>query len=405
MKVHSGGLMAYLNSRTQEQAAAVNVVNSDQDVITHIDVHDLVRNERNFYGIRDVEELASLIAASGVVEPLTVTPLEGGKYRIIAGERRASATLLRLQRGDLIDPKVPCIIKVFNPSGSLDASDMEMLYLIASNRGQRQTRTALEKLREIEELEPIAKKIFQDENIQGTFRRFFAQDILSMSPAQLQRLKTLTNLVPNAQKALEMQILSDTAAMELATHTEDEQGAYLQALVEDNIQTRVRDIKEFFGTQQEMDPTDNEFEEEEDKTVLPAFCAGQDGDYPASAGSVDRQEMKQSHPESGVEAQSDEREGAAVTRDVRKNERKKREETDSSNTNAIINIDVPIPKDMNGEQMEHEADTWIETILLDSIRIADEKTKEAREAGETRIAALWDSRRAKAVLVLETVRE
>ena len=150
MKVHKGGLVAYLNGHTQEKAATFSPEDVNQGGITQIDVHDLVRNERNFYGIRDVEELASMIAASGVVEPLTVTPIGDGKYRIVAGERRASATLLRLERGDLIDPKLPCIVKKFVPSGSLDAQDMEMLCLIVSNRGQRQTRTALEKLKEIQ---------------------------------------------------------------------------------------------------------------------------------------------------------------------------------------------------------------------------------------------------------------
>ena len=65
MNIHSGGLMAYLNNKTQQQAAATNMNNDTQEGgITQIDVHNLVRNDRNFYGVRDIEALASMIAAS-----------------------------------------------------------------------------------------------------------------------------------------------------------------------------------------------------------------------------------------------------------------------------------------------------------------------------------------------------
>ncbi len=409
MKMHKGGLVAYLNSRTQEQAAEIETSNITSDGITQIDVHDLVRNERNFYGIRDVEELASMIAASGVVEPLTVTPCGNGKYRIVAGERRASATLLRLERGDLIDPKLPCIVKTFTPSGSLDASDMEMLCLIVSNRGQRQTRTALEKLKEIEELEPIVKKIYKDENIQGSFRRFFA-DNLSISDAQLQRLKRLVDLVPDGQHALEMGIISDTAAMELANHSVDEQLAYLQALVNDNIKSRVKDIKEFFGAIQEIDPTDNEYDQNEDDYPSSTFGNGEGNENHAPAASDNSSSNLQEAPEKESTETFKNSDSTIVSASDEQPEKKGRKKTKGSSPvrssgSATINLDLPIPKDMNGDQMEHEADTWIEAILTDSIRIAKEKTVEAREAGETKIAALWDSRRAKAVLVLETVRE
>lgn len=409
MNIHSGGLMAYLNNKTQQQAAAANINNDIQESgITQIDVHNLVRNDRNFYGVRDVEELASMIAASGVVEPLIVTPIGDGKYRIVAGERRASATLLRLERGDLIDPKLPCIVKTFTGSGSLDENDMEMLCLIVSNRGQRQTRTAMEKLKEIEELEPIVKKIYKDENIQGSFRKFFA-DKLSISDAQLQRLKRLVNLIPDGQKALEIGILSDTAAMELANYTEDEQLGYLQALFEDNIQNRVRDIKEFFGMQQESDPSENECaddESDENKNILQP-TADKEPDSQLSKEKALKENYSEKQQDRPKQQEINPIPQAVANKNKEKGKSPEQPSVLTYRTTAnttVIDLDIPIPKDMNREQIEHEADTWIETILKDSIRIAEEKIDEARKAGETRIAALWDSRRAKAVLVLSTAR-
>ena len=419
MKTHTGGIIAFLNRNTQEQISKpADCFN--KEAITMIDVHDLVRNERNFYGIRDVEELASMIAASGVVEPLHVTPIGDGKYRIISGERRASATLLRLQRGDLIDPKLPCIVVVFNDSDLLDAKEQEMLLLIASNRGQRQKRTALEQLREVEELEPIAKKISKAESIQGSFRSFFAKEILNISPSHLQRLKTLTHLIPEAQEALKMEILSDTAAMELATYSEDEQLAYINAVFDDNIKTRVKDIKEFFSESLEdnIDPTENEDFDDEDfddesetlETAFPSNDAGEDAGLsaPAPAASVNNNEESAHEEDSEPDEEEIPKEtDNSVSLDSAKKEHEKQKSVSTVRNprSATINLDVPIPKDMNRDQMEHEADTWIEAILTDSIRIAEEKTNEAREVGEMKLAALWDSRRAKAVLVLETVRE
>lgn len=50
------------------------------------------RNERKTF--RRIDELAASIKAAGLVEPLTVTPEEGGLYRIITGHRRYRAAKL-----------------------------------------------------------------------------------------------------------------------------------------------------------------------------------------------------------------------------------------------------------------------------------------------------------------------
>jgi ParB family chromosome partitioning protein len=53
--------------------------------------------------IGDIEELRKSIESRGVLEPLLVQPLEGGRYRIIAGERRFRAA----QKAGLAE--LPCI--------------------------------------------------------------------------------------------------------------------------------------------------------------------------------------------------------------------------------------------------------------------------------------------------------
>jgi len=56
-------------------------------------------------GDSDLEELADSIRQSGLIEPLIVRPAKGGKYEIIAGERRwRAAQLAELE-------EVPCLVR------------------------------------------------------------------------------------------------------------------------------------------------------------------------------------------------------------------------------------------------------------------------------------------------------
>ena len=412
MKMHDSGLMAFLNPKTQEKAQEGNAA-PGKDNILWIDARELVRNEKNFYGIRDVEELAALIAASGTIEPLTVTPTEDGKYRIVAGERRTAATILRLERGDIIDPKVPCIVKTFTKSGALSPEDMEMLCLIASNRGQRQTRTPLEMLREIEELEPIAQKIFKADQIQGTFRKFFAEQILSISQSKLQRMKSLAKLVDEARAALDIGMISESAAVELASHSEEDQNDFLKALVDESLQRsnlgRIEDVKEFFKTGEkesaEQRQANTDVHEEPCKIVT-GNESEPELDLNSDTGPDDLVSLDAHDIVSGPELAPDPKPTPAS--DLKPAEKKSRFENPKPSirsSETTINIDVPFPDDLSGDKAEREADTWMATILSDSIKIAEAKCEESRATGDKRTAALWDSRRAKAVLVLETVRE
>lgn len=73
--------------------------NSNSEQIVYIDIGDLESNPRNFYGLRDVDALAGLIAVSHLIEPLTVIKKGEGKYRIISGHRRKAAVEKLLEEG------------------------------------------------------------------------------------------------------------------------------------------------------------------------------------------------------------------------------------------------------------------------------------------------------------------
>src|SRR5437763_8199445 len=77
-----------------------------------------------------LEELAQPIKANGVIQPLLVRRVDGGRYQIVAGERRWRAA----QRAGL--SKVPCVIK--------EISEDKMLELALVENIQRQELNAIE---------------------------------------------------------------------------------------------------------------------------------------------------------------------------------------------------------------------------------------------------------------------
>lgn len=248
MKQHRGGLGRFLNEVTQTTEKS----NSEQ--IVYIDIDNLETNPRNFYGLRDVEALAGLIAVSHLVEPLTVSRKSDGKYMIISGHRRRAAVQKLLDEGDYTERKLPCIIKtrgkikIEQENGEVvefDEDAVEMLNLIASNRGQREERTVDEKLQEVKYLETFAKAIYHQKNrgSRGRFRNFFAEEILNMSKSQLQRISAMEKLTDKVRTAIDDKTISESAALAMSNMTAEEQVACLEKIMSGKIRGTAQDIQ------------------------------------------------------------------------------------------------------------------------------------------------------------------
>lgn len=241
------------------------VEQAQSEQIVYIDIDDLEVNPKNFYGMRDIDALAGLIAVSHLIEPLTVIKnSENGKYRIISGHRRYAAVQKLLDEGDYTERKLPCIvkacgkIKIEQKNGEIiefDEDAVEMLTLIASNRGQREERTVDEKLQEMKYLEGFARAIYNQKcrGIRGRFRDFFAEEILNISKSQLQRINSLEKLTENVKTAVSEKKLSETAAMELASMTAEEQEACLEKIITGEIKGTVQDIQNFKSFKEQME--------------------------------------------------------------------------------------------------------------------------------------------------------
>ena len=253
MTEHSGGLGNFLNEVSQTSAMnKKNVQNGEQ--IIFVDIDDIESNPKNFYGLRNIDELAGLIAVSNLIEPLTVSPKVNGKYKLISGHRRRAAVQKLLEDGVYNERKLPCIIKtpvtikIEQENGEtieFDEDAVEMLNLIASNRGQREERTIDEKLQEVKYLESFAKAIYNQKNrgFRGRFRNFFAEEILNISKSQLQRINAMEKLTARVKQAIDEKKISESAALEMSNMTFEEQDACLDKILSGEIKGTIQDIQ------------------------------------------------------------------------------------------------------------------------------------------------------------------
>ena len=249
MKESIGGLGSFLNSVAQKTEKL-----EENAQIIYIDIEEIETNPQNFYGLRNIEELAGLIAVSHLIEPLTVSKTADGKYKIISGHRRREAVQKLLEEGIYTERKLPCIVKareklsIEQENGEIiefDEDAVEMLNLIASNRGQREERTVDEKLQEIKYLESFAKAIYNQKNNRrrGRFLSFFAEEILNISQTQLWRINSLEKLTENVRQAIDDKKVSETAAVEMSKMTEEKQEECLEKILSGKMKGTVQEIQ------------------------------------------------------------------------------------------------------------------------------------------------------------------
>ncbi|MCS6132634.1 ParB/RepB/Spo0J family partition protein [Clostridium botulinum] len=175
-----------------------------------LDIDSLVPSKNNFYGIREIEELAASIKENGLMHNLVVRDIGNGTYEIISGERRYTA-LKKLGY-----EKVPCQIREIN---DLDAE----LMLIHANLEQREL-TAIEKMEGIKRLKAIYnQKRDKGEKLNGKTRDLIGKD-LGLSGVQVGRYQKVDkDLIPELKEKLNKEDITLTQAHTLSSLTKEEQ--------------------------------------------------------------------------------------------------------------------------------------------------------------------------------------
>lgn len=197
-----------MSSYLKGLAEKVNGV--DKSFTKELDIKSLVPSKNNFYGIREIEELADSIKENGLMHNLVVRKIDTGTYEIISGERRYTA-LKKLGY-----EKVPCQIRDIN---DLDAEIM----LIHANLDQREL-TPTERMEGIKRLENIYKqKRKSGEKLEGKTRDLIGKE-LGMSGVQVGRYKKVDkDLIPELKDKLDKEDITLTQAHTLSSLTKEEQ--------------------------------------------------------------------------------------------------------------------------------------------------------------------------------------
>lgn len=192
--------------------------------ITALSVHSLVPSEGNFYLMAEIEKLKRDIElAGGVKQNLTVTPLDDGKYKILAGHRRRCACLELVQEGKPEYEFIPCGIEPQQPDAEMQAIREELLIITTNSQREK---TDWDRVQETKHLHDVLQRYkVRGGKLPGRMREIIA-DTLNTSTTQIGRMGAIAkNLIPEFQEEMKEKRLGISAAYELSGLPEEQQRA------------------------------------------------------------------------------------------------------------------------------------------------------------------------------------
>ena len=181
----------------------------------------LIPDERNFYSLVGLEELADSIATVGLLDPIRVRP-DGDAYVVISGHRRRAAIKLLLDSGDeRFKAGVPCIVERAEISAEL--AELKLIFANSATRKMTSAEMSRQAAR-VEELLYALKG--QGFAFPGRMQKHVAQ-ACGTTESKLKRLHAIrANLDPALLEMFDAGRLNEEAAYRLQQLPQDVQ-AYL----------------------------------------------------------------------------------------------------------------------------------------------------------------------------------
>ncbi|WP_419867453.1 ParB N-terminal domain-containing protein [Clostridium perfringens] len=216
-----------LNGISKNVKKVEEIEAKDNFKVEYIDIENIKRNEKNFYDIVDVEELAEDIKLNGLNHNLVVRKLDNGKFELISGERRYTALSKLVKEGNKTFALVPCKV--------IEANDIDAEIILIQANAQTRELTEVEKLKQVQRLKELYKdKKSKGEKVPGKIREIIAND-LKLSPTQVGRYEKInSSLIPELKNVLEKGNLTIANASEFANLSENNQKVILE-LINSNI--------------------------------------------------------------------------------------------------------------------------------------------------------------------------
>ena len=196
--------------------------------IEYIDIGLLDGDERNFYQLTDIDELADNIQMCGLQQPIRVRAGEGGRFTIVSGHRRRAALAQLVEKGLDQFRRVPCIRETDDVSPAL-----QELRLIFANSSTRKL-TSAEIGEQAERVEALLYQLKEDgfEFPEGRMRDVVAA-ACNTHGSKLARIKVIRErLLSNFRTEWERGSIPEQAAYALAQFPADMQerisGAFIR---------------------------------------------------------------------------------------------------------------------------------------------------------------------------------
>lgn len=235
-------VMDVLNNKTK--AAAEDNKTKARFRTKDIAIKQMYSNDKNFYSIPDIEQLAQDILAVGLLENLTVVhdPCDRGEYRIIAGERRWRALTLLVEKGYEEFSIASCQIKT--PAEEHE----EMIQLIIANTYRNKTvADILEEQKTLEETLKYMKEnglTLHGYKLDSGRLRDVIANMMQVSSTKIGQIESINKkLIPEFTEELKEGRLTFSAAYEISKMSEDIQEGMLEHHREKGL--TYKDVKEY----------------------------------------------------------------------------------------------------------------------------------------------------------------
>lgn len=218
-----------LDALNKNSKAAVDDTPKARFRTRDISIRKMYSNDRNFYSMEGIEELAQDILAVGLIQNMVVAyePCERGEYKIIAGERRWRALNMLLEKGYEEFEIATCQIKT--PKEEHE----ETVQLILANAYRDKTvMDVLEEERKLKEALQFMKKNgipLQGYTLDSGRLRDVIADILNTTGTKIAQIESINNrLIPEFTQELKEGRLTFSAAYEISGMDEDRQKEMLE---------------------------------------------------------------------------------------------------------------------------------------------------------------------------------
>ena len=200
--------------------ADVSKLDTDSSRLQKIDIDLLLEDERNFYSLDGIDELAENIEFIGLQQPLLVRPDpdEPGKFRVISGHRRRAAIRMIVDAGNDAFRAVPCIVE--EAAGSDELQELKLIYANSDTR----TMSSADVANQAERVEALLYALKeQGVEFPGRMRDHIAE-VCKVSQSKLARLKVIReNLIDEIKKLWTDGDLSESSAYKIAQEDQEVQ--------------------------------------------------------------------------------------------------------------------------------------------------------------------------------------